>query len=42
MGGEGAPLTPADSVRGLRARIAAMSGAGSAAFKLFDGTLLRW
>jgi NAD(P)-dependent dehydrogenase (short-subunit alcohol dehydrogenase family) len=42
MGGVGAPLTPAESIAGLRARIAELDAATSGQFRLYDGTPIPW
>jgi NAD(P)-dependent dehydrogenase (short-subunit alcohol dehydrogenase family) len=42
MGGPRAPLTPAESIAGLRARIAELDAARSGRFYLYDGTELPW
>ncbi len=42
MGGAGAPVTPAQSVTGLRARIAELNTANSGAFRDYAGKALPW
>jgi NAD(P)-dependent dehydrogenase (short-subunit alcohol dehydrogenase family) len=42
MGGPRAPLTPQQSIAGLRARIAELDAARSGRFFLYDGTELPW
>jgi NAD(P)-dependent dehydrogenase (short-subunit alcohol dehydrogenase family) len=42
MGGPRAPLTPEESIRGLRARIASLDAGTSGRFFLHDGTELPW
>jgi NAD(P)-dependent dehydrogenase (short-subunit alcohol dehydrogenase family) len=42
MGGAGAPLTPAESIAGLRARIAELDERTSGQFRLYDGTPIPW
>jgi NAD(P)-dependent dehydrogenase (short-subunit alcohol dehydrogenase family) len=42
MGGESAPVTPEQSVRGMRERIAAFALAQSGRFYRFDGTAMPW
>jgi NAD(P)-dependent dehydrogenase (short-subunit alcohol dehydrogenase family) len=42
MGGAGAPIEPADSVRGLRGIIAALKPADSGRFLAHDGTPIAW
>jgi NAD(P)-dependent dehydrogenase (short-subunit alcohol dehydrogenase family) len=42
MGGPGAPVTPEESVRGLRERIAALTPATSGTFQDYRGVTLPW
>lgn len=42
MGGSGAPVTPQDSVKGLRAQIAKLSAANSGAYLDFLGKEIAW
>ena len=42
MGGAGAPITPQDSVKGLRAQIAKLSAANSGAYLDFQGKEIAW
>jgi NAD(P)-dependent dehydrogenase (short-subunit alcohol dehydrogenase family) len=42
MGGPGAPVTPEDSVRGLRERIAALTPASSGTYQDYRGVSLAW
>ena len=42
MGGEGAPLTPEESVRDLRATLATLDKSGNGAFLDRDGTPIPW
>ncbi len=42
MGGAGAPLTPSQSVTGMRARIAELSLANSGTFRDYNGRALPW
>jgi len=42
MGGQGAPVTPDESVRGLRERIAALTPASSGTFQDYRGVSLPW
>ena len=42
MGGSGAPVTPAQSVTGLRARIAELTAANSGSFRDYAGKELPW
>lgn len=42
MGGEGAPLAPEDSVRGLRATLARLDASSNGAFLDHDGTPIPW
>ena len=42
MGGAGAPVTPQDSVKGLRAQIAKLTAASSGAYLDFQGKEIAW
>jgi len=42
MGGSGAPVKPAESVKGLRAQIAALNAANSGTFRDYTGKELPW
>jgi NAD(P)-dependent dehydrogenase (short-subunit alcohol dehydrogenase family) len=42
MGGAGAPVTPQDSVKGLRAQIAKLSAANSGAYLDYTGKKIAW
>jgi NAD(P)-dependent dehydrogenase (short-subunit alcohol dehydrogenase family) len=42
MGGEEAPITPAESIRGVRARIAEMTAANSGAYHDYTGAEMPW
>ncbi|MGH6871923.1 MAG: hypothetical protein ACREHE_10500 [Rhizomicrobium sp.] len=42
MGGAGAPVKPADSVKGLRARIAELDETNSGTFRDFQNRELPW
>jgi NAD(P)-dependent dehydrogenase (short-subunit alcohol dehydrogenase family) len=42
MGGPGAPVTPEESVRGLRERIAALTSASSGTYQDYRGVQLSW
>jgi NAD(P)-dependent dehydrogenase (short-subunit alcohol dehydrogenase family) len=42
MGGSSAPVTPQDSVKGLRAQIAKLSPANSGAYLDFQGKEIAW
>jgi NAD(P)-dependent dehydrogenase (short-subunit alcohol dehydrogenase family) len=42
MGGEEAPITPAESIRGVRARIAEMTAANSGAYRDYTGAEMPW
>jgi hypothetical protein len=42
MGGNGAPVTPSDSVKGLSARIAELNMQNSGSFRDFQNKELPW
>jgi NAD(P)-dependent dehydrogenase (short-subunit alcohol dehydrogenase family) len=42
MGGEDAPITPTESIRGVRARIAEMTAANSGAYRDYTGAEMPW